>query len=60
MYLRNIAVPVLITIAALVFAMGAVVALHADRIGLTPRARIAIVLLVAALLAIELAYVVAP
>jgi hypothetical protein len=52
-------VPVLIAIAALVFSMGAVGALHADRIGLTRRARIAIVLLVAAALGIELAYVVA-
>jgi hypothetical protein len=34
-------VPVLIAIAALVFAMGDVAAFQADRIGLTPRARIA-------------------
>jgi hypothetical protein len=48
---------VLIAIAALVCSMGAVVALRSDHAGLSSRARIAIILLVAAVLAIELALV---
>jgi hypothetical protein len=53
---KDIVIPVLIAIAAPAFSMGAIVAIHSDRIGLTSRARLAIILLVAATLAIELAY----